>query len=429
MVPPAPTPAPVASVVAWHNRHPLALRITAAQVRSPGWVSLPVVLRQGAAWATAESDSADGAVSGQTLRERAMARAHNAPQPQAAPPAVASPPDLAGAEAAFSEELLPPHRARELARFACRHGSSGELGASAQPRREATIDPRLVPDGRAVAWLHLQTAAIEVGERRARVLIGSGAPVAVLGKRLLSRARLGAALGGVLALLAALALWLVPGALPGGVFSGRAAGVSTPAADMAKAPAGVASATVVPSVAAPPAAPAASLPAAVASAVPTAQAPATAPAPEPHVASKPLPTPLAEPPAAPASSSIRPRLDPELAKAARREAQALRAASAAGLAAPAASAQRPADIQAQPGATGAAFALVARTTKSRAAAAVLLGAMAGEAGRNGAAPRAEVLAAEGGYRASLWPFGSREQALRVQQRLREAGLATELVSF
>jgi hypothetical protein len=82
------------------------------------------------------------------------------------------------------------------------------------------------------------------------------------------------------------------------------------------------------------------------------------------------------------------------------------------------------------GETGAAtFALVARTTKSRAAAAVLLGALSAEAGRNGAPPRADVLPIEGGYRASLWPFGSREQALRTQQRLREAGLETDLVSF
>ena len=75
------------------------------------------------------------------------------------------------------------------------------------------------------------------------------------------------------------------------------------------------------------------------------------------------------------------------------------------------------------------FALVARTTKSRAASAVLLSAMAGEAGRTGAPPRAEVLATEGGYRASLWPFNDRERALRTQQRLREAGLETVLVLF
>ena len=30
-----------ARVVAWHNRHPLARRITAAQVVSLGWVSFP----------------------------------------------------------------------------------------------------------------------------------------------------------------------------------------------------------------------------------------------------------------------------------------------------------------------------------------------------------------------------------------------------
>ena len=42
----APRPEVINRVVAWHNRHPLARRITAAQVRHVGLVLLPFALRR-----------------------------------------------------------------------------------------------------------------------------------------------------------------------------------------------------------------------------------------------------------------------------------------------------------------------------------------------------------------------------------------------
>lgn len=75
------------------------------------------------------------------------------------------------------------------------------------------------------------------------------------------------------------------------------------------------------------------------------------------------------------------------------------------------------------------YALVARTTRSRAASEILLAAMAPESARAAGAPRAEVLPAEGGYRASLWPFATREAAEQAQRRLQSGGLATQLVEF
>ena len=63
-----------ARVVAWHNRHPLAQRITPAQVQAMGWVDLPF-----AAPRTGMADRA-GSISISRWGEDAMASTNNWPE-------------------------------------------------------------------------------------------------------------------------------------------------------------------------------------------------------------------------------------------------------------------------------------------------------------------------------------------------------------
>lgn len=202
-----------ASVAAWHNRHPLARRIGMHHVQSVGFVRLPF-----------------------------------AKGPKGLTPA-------------FSEDFMPPWRPARIARWAKRHGREGvELDTDA-PRRELEVDrAKLGAAGGALVMLTVRTAEVDAGGEPERVLLGPGARPAVLGRRLASAPRLGAAvLAGVLALAG---LWHVfGGALPApaaAVVAAEAA-ASVPAAASAAA-----SATVV---AAPASAPAsAAVPVAPASA-------------------------------------------------------------------------------------------------------------------------------------------------------------------
>lgn len=438
------TPDPVERVVAWHNSHPLALRIGRQHVVGLGWLALPF-----AAARAQGPDAAPAAGAVASLRERAMALAQPAVdaamQPTARAPEVAEA-DRAKLIPAFSEDLMPPLRPRAIARFALDHGRREEPMDPRLPRRQAQVDARLVPPGNTVHWLYLPTAAVEDGARRQRVLIAAGAEAEVLGRRLIGRVRLAviALVVGASALAVAL-LWQG--------WDHAASGAPAPTGAAFSASAAAASGAVPANLSAPPAL-VASAPAPLSSAgsAPSAIPPTT---PSSGPASLPPPTSTAAPSLpdsvppgkTESTATIRPRLDPELARAARAEAAALRAASAAGVAtapsavaapgkpaassalASAASATTLPMSSSPSAAAGPIYALVARTTRSRAASAILLSAMTAEAGRDGKPPRAEVLSAEGGYRAGLWPFANREQAQRTQQRLREAGLETELVSF
>lgn len=402
---------PVERVVAWHNSHPLALRIGRQHVVGLGWLALPF-----SAARAHGPDAAPSAGAAASLRERAMALAQPvvdaATQPTTRAPEVAEA-DRATLVPAFSEDLMPPLRPEAIARFALDHGRHEEPMDPRLPRRQAQVDARLVPPGNAVHWLYLPTAAVEDGARRQRVLIAAGTEAEVIGRRLIGRARLA-----VIALVVG-ASALALGLLWQGWGRG-AAGASAPPSSAGSAP-----------------------------------SPMPPPTPSSGPVSLPPPTSIAAPSfpdsvppgKTESTTSIRPRLDPDLARAARVEAAALRAASAAGVtksqpavAAPgkpaassavasAASATALPNSPSPSAAAGPIYALVARTTRSRAASAILLSAMTAEAGRDGKPPRAEVLSAEGGYRAGLWPFINREQAQRTQKRLREAGLETELVSF
>jgi hypothetical protein len=176
-----------ARVVAWHNRHPLACRITAAQVHSVGYVALPYVTP-----GAAEPAPVVAPAEGPSLRERAAARARQQAEegivvePPPGAPAVAAPP--ATVRAAFSEDFIAPLKPRQVARWAARHGRVLAQTPANGPLREVVADG-LQPGHRPLT-LYVLTAAIEVGDRRHRVLLAGGDDPAVLGRRMLSRPRL-----------------------------------------------------------------------------------------------------------------------------------------------------------------------------------------------------------------------------------------------
>lgn len=215
-----------ARLVAWHNRHPFARRITAADVRSIGYVALPcrvagpapasgpagAVPAPGAAAprdAGGQAATPTGAAQDETpasrpsLRERLLARA-----PDAAPPAArpAAPPVLTAAlEPHFSEAFIPGLAPGRIARWARRQIVPLPHAPADAPLREVKPDP--LPAGESLHLGYLLTASIESGGRASRVLLGPGEEAAVLGRRLASPSRIGAASMVPAGLLAASIAW------------------------------------------------------------------------------------------------------------------------------------------------------------------------------------------------------------------------------
>lgn len=147
----------VARVVAWHNRHPLARRILPAQVQSMGWVSLPFT-----ATAAARSSAASSPQRGQGWR------------------------------AAFTEQFLPRHSPRRIARWALRHAQEATPDLAGSPLREIAADDRKQDAGAEPVTLWLATAAIVDGRAQCRVLLAPDASRQLLGRRLWSLPRLAA---------------------------------------------------------------------------------------------------------------------------------------------------------------------------------------------------------------------------------------------
>lgn len=476
-------------VVAWHNRAFFARRITPAMVQGIGVVALPFAQAGGATEPAAPAAMALplAPAAGGTLRERAQALAGaEAPSDAAAaavPAAAPAPfavPTTAGWRAAlapllaprawwrglrrakpvFSEDFIAPLSPRQVARFAGHHGVEQRPGAAGWPQRDVLIDIRRLPaSGVQALTLYLRSATIEVGNRRLRLLVGVGPGAAVLGQRLWSRPRIGAAAGLVTLLFAAVAL------LP--LLGGQAGDPTTP--DLmarAQAPEPAASSVQDTQDALQATDEAASQPAATLAATEPAPLAAEPAASRPEAA----PPLLAATEPAPADTAdIRPRLSTEMRKAARFESNELRSTMAArrppgpapAEAAPPVPAETPplphASVRtatapaARPGAptdarttttikptsaaamgNGPVFALAARATKGRAASEVLLamldGAVAGVA-RPGDPQRTELLQVGPAYRAVWWPFGSRADAELGRTYLATLGISVEVVEF
>jgi hypothetical protein len=146
-------------------------------------------------------------------------------------------------------------------------------------------------------------------------------------------------------------------------------------------------------------------------------------------------------PATPAVSwppNIKPVIDVETARAAKRDSAAMRAQG--GALPPAVVTEAPGAVadgrKATPNAAassveGVTYALAARSTRSRAASELLLGLMktAAAAGGDKAQQRTEILPSQQGWRAIWWPFHSRQDAERAQALLANVGLEAELLEF
>ena len=163
---PASTAAWAARVAAWHNRHPLAARITPAQVQDLGYVDLPFSARE------------------------AATRRHW--------------------RAVFSDNFLPPYKPAQIARWALRHGLEQMPRDAGQPVRQVPIDRRQLPPEGLALVLWVGTAAIHDAQgERTRVLLAPQAPHAVLGQRLWSLQRVAVAALAGLALVTAPVLMLL----------------------------------------------------------------------------------------------------------------------------------------------------------------------------------------------------------------------------
>lgn len=195
-----------ARVVAWHNRHPLARRITPSQVGGIGAVGLPFALRE---------PDPDGAQPAQT-------------------PADALRP-------IFDRGWMFGADPRRLDDFAVRHGAYPLDDAAHWPWRhiDANVARAHAADAEGLEGRtarHLLTAVIDADGGRVRVLVGPQADLskaAVFGRRIFSRPRLGAA-GGLLAAvagtLAAVVVGLADGDVPTPQLAAAATAASAPMA-------------------------------------------------------------------------------------------------------------------------------------------------------------------------------------------------------
>ena len=446
----------VARVVAWHNRHPLATRISADQVHSVGVVSLPfavhgavVLAPPGPAVAglplpanpapeaavelaieAPETETATPPAPGAGGAEPSPAALEGAvdPSPPPALPAADAPAAPAGAmpaaapllstlpprprswhpltwwrrlrghdpfRALFSEDFIEPLRPRRVARWAAAHGVGHLPLAADAPHRRVALDPqrRRSDDGAPETELHLITAAIGVGDERRRLLLAPGARGAILGPRHWSRPRLAGAGALAMVLLTAVLLPLAARpALRGG--AGATALAAVPAASS-------------PAAAAPGSAPAVD--------EPPEGAMTTAASTGPAGARMPTRLAVAPPPdAAPLRGRI--ALEPLVPRLADAERQELRRSGR--------------DLRRQSSARGEAraWALVTAPLDQRRAdrATAQLRAVA----LFQALPmRVEQLPAGRQWRAVFWPFTSAQDAEKVRLALADKGLQTEVLEF
>ena len=218
-------------VVAWHNRHPLAKRISIYDVHTIGVVALPFMRSGPAAPAGKVEPVLSDEVSAEELAIAAAFAAqasHEAvenqpegpgltPEKQAKPPLwkawaarpghywaalrakfgqrSSNPPDI---WPAFNESFITGLSPKRIATFAKAHGYTSLPGGTDWPQRIVPFDDGLMAGHNAAAgaWpfeLYLLSAGIDAGSSRSRILLGQGRPSPALGRRCLSPQRLGLA--------------------------------------------------------------------------------------------------------------------------------------------------------------------------------------------------------------------------------------------
>jgi hypothetical protein len=389
------------AVLAWQRRHPLAERLSLDAVHSIGLVALPF-LRSGHADDPPTLDQAPRWR--QWLRRRRSAGV-----------------------SAFNERFIDGLSPRRAAAFALRHGVEAVEGVDDWPQRRIAVDN----DGAAASrggWpyeLWLATAALEGARGRRRVLVSlrEGGALAVTGQRALDPKRLMAAAATLLLLIAALA-WSLRGETPPPPDLRVSGAVQAPAASaVPSAPTSPPTAALSP----------ASLPA---STVPAASAAASL---------LPPPEESSEPPI-----DIRPRLNPlrdgkprpplgggaVAATPATSAATAATAPAAPAATAPASEAAAQVDperLRPSPAVgQGPTVALVSPVYPTRAEAEDMLQRMRLHVAATlqaGDRVDGEVFELKPGFRAAVWPFGSREEAQIINATMVARGWKTRAVDF
>lgn len=417
------SPLLAARIASWHNRHPLARRISPESVTGIGVVAVPFA---GNAHVDRQEPSlaqdATAAPAASTLRERAQT---SDARESSREPSPGIPVDAR--DRAFDEDFLPGVSPRSAARFAARVGVDNDPSSGTLPRRDLVVAAGR--GARGVQWRFVGSAAIESHGKRVRILFcdGAAAPFRVVGPRIWAPGRIA-----IIALLPTLALSSLgvgrqlldrPDASAVTVASAPPIHPPMPAASSAgpaepvepKATRTLGETTE--------AAAAHEIPGESAAVAPIIQAAASA-----TTASEPeLAPPTSEPVAGQRLAiNLRPRLDPDLARRARQESAAARAGRV----------QEPAREQEVPPSSKAQrneehiYAVVARATRTRAASQVMLGLMqATVAGEGAPGARADVLPSEQGYRASWWPFLRRVDAEQARDRLAKLGVPVDVVEF
>jgi len=414
---------PVAQVVSWHNRHPLALRIKPEHVSGVGVVSLPFV--------AAEEQAAKAWQRLPKMLWQKVLRLAKRPEKPAAGSRL---------KAAFSEDFIAPIPAKKVAAFALRHASPERPGAADLPQREVAVDEKRVSG--AVVHLYLTTACVEKGKGRVRVLLGSAAKSQFLGGRLWDKPKRAAAAGvAVLLVAAAVAIGLMwGGGGGGGVGVGVGVGADGDKASGVASAASAAQATAVAPAASEPAKPESpELPSANASA--PSEATGEAQASEPAASAEQADSAAVSASAAAdrsaksdaptevdtaqdteaielgAKQALRPGLSSEERAEAVRQANLLRSQTPA----PPAAVAKPTKV----------YALVTSLTGTRAASERRLRMMglSFAGGKMSGDLRSEIMKVDKGWRATLWPFTSRAEAEAARDMLADRGVYTEVIAF
>ena len=403
----------VPQVVAWHNRHPFALRIKPEHVSGVGVVCLPFV-------AAEEQPAKPWQRWSRMLWQKVLRLAKRTGKPASG----------VSLKAAFSEDFIAPISAKRVARFALRHASPERPGAADLPQREVAVDEKLATGS--VVRLYLTTACVEKGQGRVRVLLGSAAKSKFLGGRLWNKPKRAAAAGLAVLLLAAVVV--TTGGMSGrGTTAGGSAGIAVaPAASGAQAaaagPAALAVKPVTPDSSDVPSANAPE-PSGATDVAQGAEAGASAQHDHSDAASAASATEHSAKSAdanevdpAPDKETIEPgvkrALSPLLSSEERAEAvrQANRLRS-----------QTPAPVI-KPTKV---YALVSSLTGTRAASERRLRMMglSFAGGKMSGDLRSEIMKVDKGWRASLWPFTSRAEAEAARDMLADRGVYTEVLAF
>lgn len=194
-----------AQVVAWHNKHPLAMRVEADQIRGIGSVSVPIhgvsdaiepsLASTGRPSPEPSNTPIQGGLRAKVNQQSAPAEGNRDPLGQAA---TAEPGPMAGrrsrrtaARAAFDEDFIHPLRPGQIARFAARYGAEHDPYEGSAPTRHVPPVPHVASTAGGVSSRYLRTVAIELDDRRVRLLVSASRwrrPV-VIGPRMWSLPR------------------------------------------------------------------------------------------------------------------------------------------------------------------------------------------------------------------------------------------------